>query len=359
MTRARTLAIALALTFLTAGVAEASWYDDYDAGLAAVKKGNWNLVVQKMTAAIKGNPKEDNKARAYGVLFYNYHPYYYRGIAHLNLGNYEQAISDLERTAGPGEVNLGEIGTHLERAKRQLAAANEPAPEPVRPAPEPVRPTPQPAVTQPSQPAAPTVDPNLRNRASGALSNARTKLQAAATRKATGSQQYTQAMSLLTEATTKNASARSNDDYNAIIQIAENAADLADLAQAPQVAAPAPAVIAPAPGVTPKPAAATAAVFEDHSREVRTALDNYFAGEFEVATRMFQDLSRKMPENGWIWAFLGASQYSLYAFEIDDNYRNAALESFKRAKQLRRWNGGLPQKYFSKRIRNAFDKTAG
>lgn len=359
MTRIRTLAISLALMLLTAGVAEASWYDDYDAGLVAVKKGNWNVVVQKMTAAIKGNPKEGNKVKTYGMLFINYHPYYYRGIANLNLGNYEQAISDLEATSGPGPENLGDIATHLERAKKQLAASNEPDPTPVRPAPEPVRPTPQPQITTPTQPAAPTIDPNLRNRASGALSAARAKLQAAQTRKATGSQQYVQAMSMFTEATTKNASARSNDDYNTIIDMAESAASLAELAQPPAAIAATPATVTPAPGITPKPAAATSVVLEDYSEDVRFALDNYFAGEFEVAARKFQELTQKMPSNGWIWAFLGASQYSIYAFETDENYRTAALDSFRRAKKLRKWNGGLPQKYFSKRIRNAFEKTAG
>ncbi len=61
MIRARTLAITLAL-FLFAGVAEASWYDDYEAGLAAARKGSWSTVLQKMNAAIKGNGKEQDKA---------------------------------------------------------------------------------------------------------------------------------------------------------------------------------------------------------------------------------------------------------------------------------------------------------
>lgn len=353
MIRARTLALSLALMVLFAGVAEASWYDDYDAGIDAAKKGNWSQVVQKMTAAIKGNPKEDNKARAYGVIFYNYHPYYYRGIAHLNMGNYEAAIADLEKTMGPGEVNLGDIASHLARAKTKLAQAEEPAPEPSRPAPEPTRPAP----VVPA-PTGPVVDPALRNRANGALNEARQKIAAAQNRKASSSPQFTQAMSLLTDATTRNASARSNDDYNAIIQIAENAGSLAELAMPPTVAAT-PATIVPTPGITPKPTAATNAILEDYSRDVRRALENYFAGEFEVAAREFDDLSRKMPNNGWIWAFLGASQYSLYAFEAEEAYRKAALDSFARAKKLRKWNGGLPQKYFSKRIRTAFANSAG
>jgi len=362
MTRLRTLTLSIALTLFVAGTAEASWYDDYDAGLAAARKGQWNVVVQKMTAAIKGNGKEGNKVKTYGVIFINYHPYYYRGVANLNLGNYEQAISDLEATSGPGPENLGDIGTLLDRAKKQLAASNEPAPEPVRPAPRedvrPAQPVPTPAQTTP---AAPSIDPALRGRASSALNNAKAKLQAAQIRKATTSPQYTQAMSMFTDATTRNASARSNEDLNAIIDMAENAGTLAELAMPATAVAQTPATIVPAPSspIVPKADAATSAALADYSRDVRRALENYFAGEFEAATKDFEYLSRQMPGNGWIWAFLGASQYSVYAFEADDNYRSAALRSFARAKQLKKWNGGLPEKYFSKRIRNAFAKTEG
>jgi hypothetical protein len=357
MIRPRVLAVSLILVTLAAGVAQASWYDDYDAGIAAARKGQWATVLQKMTAALKANGKESNKARSYGNVFINYHPYYYRGIANLNVGNYEAAIADLEQTSGPGEVNLGPLELHLERAKEKLAAANEaPAPEP--PKPEPARPTP--AVTQTTAPAPapalPQIDPALRQRASAALNAAKQKLQAAQQRRATGSQQYTQAMSMITDATTKNASARNNDDLNSIIALAESAADLADLAAAPAVAAapsPAPATI------VPKPLAAADAVLADDKAIVRRALENYFAGEFDDATRDFLTLSRRFPSNGWIYAFLGASQYSQYAFEADERYRDAALQSFRKAKRLRSWKGGLPQKYFSRRIRRVFSETAG
>lgn len=356
MTRTRTLALSLTLFLLAAGTAEASWYDDYEAGLAAARKGSWSVVLQKMNAAIKGNAKEQDKAKTYGMNFINYHPYYYRGVANMNLGNYEAAISDLEKTTGPGPENLGSIDTLMERAKKQLATANEPAPEPTRPAPEPIRPAPTQVIPTPSTPAAPTIDPALRGRASGALNSARQKLQAAQSRKAIGSPQYTEALNLITQATTRNATARSNDDLNAIIDMAENAGSLAELAMPASVAAAPPATITPS--ITPRPAVATNDVLADYSRDVRRALESYFAGEFDVAAREFDRLSRLMPGNGWIWAFLGASQYSIYAFEADDNYRQQALNSFRRAKTLKKWNGGLPQKYFSKRIRNAFDKTS-
>jgi tetratricopeptide (TPR) repeat protein len=345
----RALVLSVFVCALSAGVANASWYDDYDQGIAAVKRGNWSVAVQKMTAAIKGNPNESDKARAYGTIFYNYHPYYYRGIANLNLGNYEQAIADLEKTQKPGEVDLGPIGANLTRAKEKLREMREPEPEATRPTPP---------VSQPSQPApaVPQIDSGLRQRAGAAINAATQKVRAAQERRADGTQQYSQAMSMLTEATTKNASARSNDDLNAIISLAQTAGSLADLAMPPS--APAPSIAIPSPStpsqIIPKPAAAASSVLEDYSDQVRLALENYFAGEFEVSTREFEALSKKMPDNAWIWAFLGASQYSQYAFEADESYKRAAEQSFKRAKELRSWKEGLPSKYFSRRIRHAF-----
>jgi tetratricopeptide (TPR) repeat protein len=357
MTR-RTLAVAV-LTLALATVAQASWYDDYDAGLIAVKKGNWNAVVQKMSAAIKGNPKEGDRVRTYGVITINYHPYYYRGVAYLQTGRYEEAVADFERTSGPGPENLGSLDTLMERAKKQLAAANEPDPEPApaRPDPVPARPVVTQPTPAPAQPAVPQIDPALRQRAASALAGAKQRIQAAQQRRATTSPQYSQAMSIFTDATTRNAAARSNEDLNNIITMADNAGDLADLAMAPAPAAPSPALATTTPSpILPKPAAATTTIMEeaDYSSEVRRALENYFAGEFEEASRQFEQLTRKMPNNGWIYAFLGASQYSLYAFEADEKYRADALKSFARAKQLRSWKDGLPSKYFSRRIRKAF-----
>ena len=91
---------------------------------------------------------------------------------------------------------------------------------------------------------------------------------------------------------------------------------------------------------------------------MRSALQFYFNGDFEDAERAFKSLSVDMPTNGWIYAFLGASQYSVYAFETDPNYKSAAMESFRMARRYGKFRNGLPQKYFSRRIRKAFELTA-
>ena len=342
MTR-RTIAVAL-LTLTLATAAHASWYDDYDDGLIAARKGAWSTVVTKMTAAIKGNPKEGNRVKTYGVIMINYHPYYYRGVANLQLGRYDEAIADLEKTSGPGPENLGSIETLMDRAKKMAAGPSEPEPTPTRVEPAPVRPTPAPV---------PQIDPGQRQRASVALAGARQKLESAQRRRATSSPQYSQANSIFNDATTRFGSARNNEDLAAVINLAANAGDLAELAMPASAPPPVVATTTPSP-IVPKPVSATTQVIDQHADAVKLALEQYFAGEFEEAAARFERLTNEMPNNGWIYAFLGASQYSLYAFEADESYRKAALNSFRKAKQLRTWNGGLPSKYFSKRIRNAF-----
>lgn len=354
MSRAKLFTVALLAFLLPAGAAMASWYDDYDAGIKAARAGSWSMVVQKMSAAINGHDKESNSERTYGAIFINYHPHYYRGVAYLNLGKYEQAIADFEKTQGPGEVELGSLDTLMSRAKSKLEAAQAPLPENPAPTPTPVQPrpvTPSPITPSPV-PAAPAMDAGLRARAQAAIDNAQSHLRAAQQRKATGSPQYAQALQATLSANSGLASAKSNDDLNNVLASAQNAALLADSATAPGAPpAPAPALVP-----TTRPAAATEAALAPTKERLRKALEKYFAGEFEEATRGFQSLAGELPRNAWIWAFLGASQYSQYAFEADETYKAAAMTSFKKAKQLNRgWSGGLPQKYFSKRIRKAFE----
>lgn len=357
MNRTRT-AFAIAL-FFVARAALASWYDDYDAGLNAARKGQWAAVVQKMSSAINGNPKESDRARTYGAIFINYHPFYYRAVAYLNLGKYEQAIHDLEQAQGVGEDNMGSIETLMSRAKSKLEAASAPAPQPPAPTPQPPAPQPRQVVPtpQPVQPAAPSIDPALRGRVQAALNAANASITGARNRKAGGSPQFGQAIAAVADANARFNGARSNDDLNAALTLAENAKLYADNAVAPGEPAKPPVQIAHVPPPT-KPVAASTMVMGDTTRRLREALESYFRGDFDVAEAAFGRLSTEMPRNGWIYAFLGASQYSRYAFETDVKFKDAAMESFRKAKALHTFRNGLPEKYFSKRIRRVFDSAS-
>jgi tetratricopeptide (TPR) repeat protein len=202
------------------------------------------------------------------------------------------------------------------------------------------------------QPAAPSIDPALRQRVMQEINQAKARLAAAMQRKAGNTPQYAQATQSLTDALTRSGNARSNEDLNAAIASAQNAATIADLAPAPGAPIPAPVP------VPTRPTQASSLVLADSARHLREALESYFSGEFEDATRKFRTLTGEMPKNAYIWAFLGASQYSQYAFEAEDRYKDQAMESFRKAKALHKWNGGLPPKYFSRRIRKVFDSAS-
>ena len=341
-------AVAAIAFLLAAGVALASWYDDYDAGLNAIRKGQWAVAVQRMTAAINANSTENDRARTYGNIFISYHPYYYRGVANLNLGKYEAAIHDFDQARGVGEVDQGSIETLMQRARTKLEASKTPEPQPVTPQPQPVKP-PIPVPTPQPQPVTPSIDPALRQRARAAIDDAKSHLDAARNRRAGGTQPYNDAVKSLADANTRASLAKSNEELNAAITLAGNAKMMADLAQPPNV---------PQPQPPSKERRATTLIFSDSAPLVHQALTNYFAGEFEAATADFSKLTQQMPRNAWVWAFLGASQYSQYAFEADEKYKLEAMESFRQAHRLRNWKDGLPSRYFSKRIRRVFD-TAG
>jgi tetratricopeptide (TPR) repeat protein len=348
MIRARSIAVAVICVLVSAGVANASWYDDYDAGVKAARAGNWQVVVDRMTKAINGNAKEDNKARTYGAIFINYHPYYYRGVANLNLGRLDQAISDLEKTTGPGPLDLGPIEQLIQRAKSQ----NEPS------TPDPVPTTTRAPVPVPSPPTptGPVIDAALRSQAQSAVGRARGSINAAQGRGATGTA-LDNAMQQLTQANTRLTSAKSNDDLQAAIGLAENAEMYANSARAPQIATTTttPSVPTTTRGPQPPP---TTPIIADVEDRIREALQAYYAGEFDDATAEFQRLTRLLPNNGWIWAFLGASQYSQYAFDDNKEFERAAMNSFRKARSLGFGKNGLPDRYFSTRIRRVFEKSA-
>src|SRR5207244_2859763 len=214
---------------------------------------------------------DNDPTRTSGAIFINDHPDYYRGVAHLNLGQYEQAISDFEKTSGPGEENLGPLETLMQRAKTKLAAAAEPAPP--EPQPQPVRPAPLPLPVPAPPPAAPAIDPALRQQVNGEINSARARMAAAQQRRATGAPQFAQATQALADANTRSATAKSNDDLRLALASAQNAALLFDAAPAPGAPAPVPQPTIPTP-TTSRPTAASTLVRGDTTTRVRQALQS-------------------------------------------------------------------------------------
>lgn len=326
------------------------WYDSYRKGIDAAKKGNWSVVVEQMTAAIREKPDENRRVHTYGTIYLAYHPYYYRGIAYFELGRHEEAIRDLKKATGTGPEELGDAGTFLMRAETQLAAAK-PPPVPT----ETIAQTPTETVTQ-TQPPVPTVDPNLapaRNRARRLITEASSKMGEARRARADTLPDFSQAETLLNTAQSQALQADTAADWSSVASSAEKANVGFELAIRKAQTAVAEKPTRPTVPVTD---VATSDTIASLRRDVRSAVESYFSGEFARSAEAFDGLSRRQPDNALIWAFLGASHYYEWYLngQSDDRTMQAAVNAFRNA---RRSNGRLKlnERYFPKRIQNFYE----
>ncbi len=357
MRRLRNGIWALLVVLAFAGpVSAKEYYEFYEDGLKAADKKDWASVITLMTEAINKNPEENKRARSYGANFFAYHPYYYRGIAYYNTGQYENAITDLQRALGNGRINLGTPESWVLRAEQRLLQQ---APPPT--APPPTQVTPPPPVT-------PQVDPALapaRQRAEGLMATADQKFtQARAARANTlAASEFNAAQQKLTAARSKSISAKTAADWNEVATLADQAGRTFDLAIsnariATPVTTPPPATSTQGsrPTTTPPPVTTTRPSTSSLKPRVREALNDYFSGQFGTSEIKFEQLSREADSNPMIWAFLGASRYSHYILEGEsrEDLRRGAVDAFRRAKDIKP-GMQLEGKYFSSRIRNFYE----
>lgn len=347
MTRFRSALLILVL-LTSSPVMAKEWYDSYAEGIKAARAKNWSVVVQKMNEAIAKKPNEGARERTYGAIFLNYKPYYYRGVAHLNLGNMSEAVRDLERTAGPGELELGSTDSLISKAQR---GTQQPPPisNPTTTQ-APITPTPTP---KPPVPVVPSVDPNIepaRRRAESLISGAQQKRDEAVSREAQGyaASQFNTAQNFLLQAESRRTTADTAADWKAV-------GDLADRSQRSFSLA-----ISTAQAAITRAQTNVNAVAEDvllpTKRQLRTALEDYFNGNFDRAARSFETLSKTLGNNASIHAYLGASYY--YSWYLGGNSEPDKLANAKRAfSQVRRLNPSmkLSSKYFSPRVRKYYD----
>lgn len=365
MTPVRRLPIVLLLLTLAAPAWGAEWYDSYFEGLDAAKKKNWGTVVSKMNEAIAKKPNEEKRAKTYGVQFIAYHPYYYRGVAYFNQGKWADAVEDLKRATGTGEVNLGDPATLLISANQQLVA------EQIRNAPQQPA-TPPPAQQTPARPAGP--DPQVvaaRERAESAIQNARARLnraqQADASIHAPGD--FDNASNLLKQATSANVNADSVADYNRVVDTADRAARgfdaaisnaqtrVAELERQRRAQQQQPATSPTRPATPPPPAQATEDALSSSKQRLRQALQAYFDGDFSRSASQLEQLALDHPNNAMIFAFLGAARYYDYYLrgQSDAASLQRAKEALRQAKTIEP-SLTLSADYFSPRVRGFFEQ---
>lgn len=161
----------------------ADYKDDYQDGVEAAEKGDWATAQRLMESAIRENAKPVRRMRIYGTRFIEYIPHYYLGLALMNQGNCQAALSAFNNPANLQTVGRlsdfsGKQSAHISRCENEVRLAQaEPPPRPVEPPPKPVEPTPPPPKPTPPPPK-PTPPPAAKlaaadvQRASNALANA-------------------------------------------------------------------------------------------------------------------------------------------------------------------------------------------
>ena len=72
------------------------WYKSYEKGLDAMEKGEYEAAATFFREAIKGNPKDNEKIRTYGMHFIEYYPHRELGICYYKLVDYDKAKKELK-----------------------------------------------------------------------------------------------------------------------------------------------------------------------------------------------------------------------------------------------------------------------
>jgi tetratricopeptide (TPR) repeat protein len=361
MPLSRSVALSVVLLLLAVPSFAKDWWVAYEEGVKAARAGNWDAVVRNMNDAISGNGSENNKARPYGTIFVNYHPYYYRGVANFKLGNYREAIADLKKSSGPGAYDAGSISDLIERANDKLSG---PPPTTTRENPPPPPPPTntsrdvQIPNTTTTRPTLPTTSPaeaaaqQARSRAEGMLKQAEGRAKSAIKAGAPryDSANFNKGESIYNNAVAARASARSAEDWNHVADLADQATRTYDVAMTA-------ARIAAVNGQGKIDQAVDQALAGIRV-PLKEALRDYFGGRFSRSASSFKKLTAGVgADYPLLWAFQGAALYYDYYLDGSSNgaKRAEATAAFRRAKALNPKMRSLPAKYFSPRVRRFYE----
>src|SRR5579862_3910069 len=67
------------------------WAGPYHTAIEAILAGNYQLAIAFLEQAVAADPQAQTRKLIQGVYRIDYNPYYYLGVAHLELGRYDKA----------------------------------------------------------------------------------------------------------------------------------------------------------------------------------------------------------------------------------------------------------------------------
>jgi len=102
-------------------LAVSPWYVAYDKALRAQDKQEWQSSIDYLQQALAEKPKSQLKAKTYGLRFVDYLPYFYLGVAYVQLGNKTEALKNFEMEEQYGEIkNASDELAILTRLKAEI-----------------------------------------------------------------------------------------------------------------------------------------------------------------------------------------------------------------------------------------------
>jgi len=100
------------------------WADPYQKGLKAFNAKNYRIAINFFEQAVAAEPRSGANKRVEGVFYTDYFPYYYLGVAHLELRQYEKAQENFDKARNgltrPLVIKLDEYERRL-TAELQIA----------------------------------------------------------------------------------------------------------------------------------------------------------------------------------------------------------------------------------------------
>ncbi len=116
----------------------ADYKESYRKGMAAFDRNEWGEVARWMRQAIGENPQEGESVKLYGMRFESYLPHYYLGLALLQTGDCEGALSQWQESEKQGAVQgsggYKKLVQGKEACRQKLGSSKPSAPVPAAPA---------------------------------------------------------------------------------------------------------------------------------------------------------------------------------------------------------------------------------
>ncbi len=95
--------------------AQPQWYDYYADAREAVSKAQWETAIGKLNRALKLKANPQPEVETYALKFVDYLPYFWRGVAHLNLGEIAKARDDFAAADQWNAANRTRFSKRLKR----------------------------------------------------------------------------------------------------------------------------------------------------------------------------------------------------------------------------------------------------